>query len=122
MPRATGNQLAEYARGEISDALRTVAVLYEDDCEIVYLRDDLKKTYNPEQYKKVADAFRTDLSSTPDTSDETPIGQKHSLIHYHENAYVFQFPHDDCHSILMSVNPSVGSQLRSFLTECQKRI
>jgi hypothetical protein len=122
MPRAAGKQLAKYARGEISDALRTVAVLYEDDCEIVYLRDDLQKMYSPEQYKAVADMFRIEMSDSSTTNDETPLGRKHSLIHSHENAFVFQFPHEDCHSILMSVNPSVGSRLRSFLTKCQKRI
>lgn len=122
MPRETGNRLADYARGQIGDALRTVVVLYENDCVVVYLRDDLRKTYTPEQYREVADSFRTDMRIDAHSSGETSIGQKRSLIHYHENAYVFQFPHDDCHSILMSVKPSVGSRLRSFINECQKRI
>jgi len=122
MIREAGNQLAEYALNELGDEVRTVAVLYEDDCEVVYLRDDLRESYEPEDYKEVADSFRIEMRGEQHLKKESPIGPKRSIIHYHDNAFVFQFPHDDCHSIILSVAPSVGSDLRSFINACGERI
>ena len=122
MSHATGNRLAEYALSEISDELRTVTVLYEDDYEIIYLRDDLQESYDPDLYRRVVDSFRVEMSGERHLEDESSVGSKRATIHYHDNAYVFQFPHDDCHSILLSVVPSVGSQLRSFINACEQRL
>ena len=122
MPHGTSNRLVEYAREHIGNALRTVAVIYENDCEVIYLREDLQTAYDPEQYKSVAESFRTDLGLAAHVTGESPVGGKQAIIHQHDSAFVFQFPHEDCHSILMSVDPEVGSQLRSFASECQQQI
>jgi NAD-dependent DNA ligase len=122
VPLETGQQLAKYARSEVDQALRTVTVLYEDDCEVVYVRDDLQKEYAESQFKRNADSFRVDGVLDKVNEEHPFIGEKNSIIHYHENAYVFQFPHENCHSILMSVEPTVGSQLKSFISACQDRL
>ncbi|MFB6082978.1 MAG: hypothetical protein ABEJ94_01880 [Halorientalis sp.] len=121
MPRDTSNRLVEFARGQIGDALRTVIVLYEADHEVIYLREDLEDGYTPTRFERVTDSFRTDLG-IDDAPGDSPVGRKRAIIHEHENAFVFQFPHPDCHSILMSVEPGVGTRLRSFVSECQRRI
>lgn len=115
-------QLVEYAREQIDDALRTVVILYKDDCEVVYLRDDIRQTYTPDSYKQVAESFQIDLNTEIHERSSSQIGEKAAVIHYHEGAYVFQFPCDDCHSILLSVEPQVGTQLKSFIEGCQKQI
>lgn len=115
-------QLAEYARTQLGDALRTVAVLDEDDCRVVYTRDDLRERYAPEQYKRTAGSYRTALGADSHFDGDLPVGAKRATIHYHDNAFVFQFPHDDCHSLLLSVEPDVGSRLRSFVDGCQARL
>jgi len=122
MPRETGNNLVEYALSEVDEKLRTVAVVFEDDFEILYLRDDLQETYSSSQYNRVVDSFRTERTPERDGKATAPLGAKQSLIHYHERAFVFQFPHADCHSILLSVEPSVGPRLESFITACQNRL
>lgn len=122
MPGETSNQLVEYAREQVGDSLRTVSVLYENDCEVVYLRKNLQGTYNPDQYKRVAGSFRIDIGEEIHRSGNSPVGNKNCIIHYHENAYVFQFPHDGCHSILLSVEPEVGSRLKSFIEGCDNQI
>jgi hypothetical protein len=114
--------LVDYALDQVGEALRTVTVLYEDDCSIVFLRDDLEASYDLEQYERVAASFRTDLGVEEHLSGESPVGRKRALVHYHDRAYVFQFPHEDCHSILLSVDPTVGTQLSSFITECRQFI
>jgi len=122
MPLETGNKLVEYALGEVNEKLRTVVVVFADDFEILYMREDLRETYSPSQYKRVVDSFRTERKLERDSEATAPIGAKQSLIHYHESAFVFQFPHEDCHSILLSVEPSVGPRLESFITDCQNRL
>ncbi|MBX0325610.1 hypothetical protein EGH21_21540 [Halomicroarcula sp. F13] len=122
MPHETAARLAEYAHNNVNDALRTIAVIYEDDCEVVYLRDDLKGEYTADEYKAVAGSFRVVPELTADMTSEAPLGSKHCLIHYHEDAFVFQFPHEGCHSILLSVEPTVGSRLRSFINGCQEQL
>lgn len=120
MPRETSNRLVEFARDQIGNALRTVIVLYETDYEVIYLREDLDDSYTPTRFESAADSFRVDLGHHVD--GDTIIGTKQAVIHQHDDAFVFQFPHPGCHSVLMSVEPEVGSQLRSFVAECKQRI
>lgn len=122
MPRDTGNQLAEYAREEVGEALRTVVVVYEADFDVIYLRSDLEQSYSQDRYESVVDSFRIELRANIHDTDTSLIGPKQSIVHYHDKAYVFQFPHKDCHSILLSVEPRVGTQLQEFITACKQRI
>ncbi|MBX0325120.1 hypothetical protein EGH21_18995 [Halomicroarcula sp. F13] len=122
MPHETTARLAEYAHNNVNDALRTIAVVYEGDCEVLYLRDDLKGEYTAAEYKSVVDSFRVVPELTSDMTSEAPLGSKQCLIHYHEKAFVFQFPHEACHSLLLSVEPTVGSRLQSFINGCQQRL
>jgi hypothetical protein len=117
-----GDRLAEYALAEVGDEVRTVAILYEDGCEVIYIREDLRESYSPAEYKRLAGSFRIDMREDQHDEEDAPIGPKRSLIHYHGDAYVFQFPHEECHSVLLSVAPSVGSRLRSFISDCEERI
>lgn len=116
------NRLVEYARDQMDDALRTAFILYEDGFEVLYLRDDIRKTYSADQYKRVVESFRTDPNVDTPEEGGSQIGEKISLIHYHEGAFVFQFPHEDCHSIILSVETHIGSQLKSFIEGCQNQI
>ncbi|SEO19180.1 hypothetical protein SAMN05216388_100973 [Halorientalis persicus] len=122
MPRDTGIQLVKYADRKIGDSLRTVAVLFADDCEVLYLRDDLQESYSPSQYKQIAGSFRVDINAEIHRTDKSPLEAKEALIHYHREAYVFQFPHEDCHSILLSVESSVGPQLATFIEGCKNQV
>lgn len=121
MPRETSNRLVEFALDHIDDALRAVVVLYETDHDVIYLREDLDDNYTPTRFESVVDSFRIEGICDQETAG-TLIGEKQAVIHHHDEAFVFQFPHLDCHSILLSVEPEVGSQLRAFVNECQERI
>lgn len=122
MPSNTGERLAEYAADQLGDALRTVFVLSEDGCEVIYVRDDVRTAYSADRYERLAESFRIDLGAAVEARPATPIGSKAAIVHYHEGAYVFQFPHEGCHSILLSVEPRVGSQLASFIDGCRERL
>lgn len=122
MPQETTEKLEDYAHRTVNEALRTIAILYNDGCEVVYLRDNLKGEYSKEEYYEVADTFRGIPELTASKTEDAPLGSKQALVHYHEKAYVFQFPHERCHSILLSVDPTVGSRLKSFIDGCQERL
>jgi len=89
---------------------------------MVYLNDRLKEQYNAEQYKQVVNSFRIEFGEAFHNTSDSGIGPKNCLIHSHEHAYVFQFPHENCHSILLSVEPEVGSDLRAFIDRCRKQL
>ncbi|WP_134671837.1 hypothetical protein [Halorussus marinus] len=122
MPSATGERLAGYATDQLGDALRTVFVLFEDDWKPIYIRDDIRQTYTEDRYERVAESFRIDFEAGVHERPETEIGSKAAIVHYHDNAYVFQFPHEQCHSVLLSVEPEVGSKLSSFIDGCRDRL
>ncbi len=119
MPEETGRRLAEYATEHVGGALRAVVVIYQDSIEIIYLSDKLATSYSREAFTRIADSFRDQLGDHRNTSQDSPLGSKHCFIHHYENAFIFQFPHEDCHSILMSVEPQVGSNLDRFVRECK---
>ncbi|QIO25401.1 hypothetical protein [Haloarcula sp. JP-L23] len=122
MPHQTSAKLADFAQSTADDALRTIVIVYESDCELIHLRDDLRDRYTAEEYKAVVDTFKEIPELTNDITRDSPLGSKQSLIHHHEKAFVFQFPHEGCHSILLSVDPTVGSRLRSFINGCQQQL
>lgn len=122
MPIETGETLVKFSKDKLGDSLRTVVVLYENDFEMVYLDDRLQESYSADQFRQVVNSFRIDLSETFHSTTDSLLGHKNCLIHSHEYAYVFQFPHEDCHSILLSVEPEVGSNLKSFIDRCRKQI
>jgi hypothetical protein len=115
------NRLAHHARDELGRSLRTVAVVYDDDFEVVYLRDDLKELYTKDSYANIVDSFRDIPAAQWGSGKESPIGKRKSVVYCHENAFVFQFGVSGCHSVLMSVEPDVGTKLRTFIDDCQQR-
>jgi len=114
-------RLAEHGRQQLGEQLRTVAILYEDDCEVVYLRDDLREEYTPEAYESVAELLKvSDPAGT--ATDDLPVGERKALVHYHDGGFVFQFPRENCHSIVFSVESDVGSKLESFIRTYRNKL
>jgi len=116
----TSGRLARYAREQLDDALRTVALVSDDDFEVLYLRDDLADQYTEESYGSVVDAFPDTSIVEWQGSGDPPVGERQSVVYCHENAFVFQFDAGD-DSLLMSVEPDVGTKLRTFIDDCQQR-
>lgn len=114
-------RLAKYAREELGDSLRTIAIIYEDSFEVLYLREDLKDRYTRETYGDIVDVFREIPAPSWHGEGESPLGDRTSVVHCYENAFVFQFNISGCHSVLMSVEPDVGTKLRTFIGDCQER-
>lgn len=122
MEKEVATQLEEYARNQVDKSLRTVAILFEGDSEVLYLRDDLRAEYDASDYKSVVDTFRQVPELGRTRTGDLPLGNKKCLIHYHDAAFVFQFPSENCHSILLSVEKDVGSRLQTFIEGCQNQL
>ena len=112
-------RLAEFAHRELGESLRTVVVVTEARFDPLYLREDLAETYTEETFSAVVQAFR----AVPDDSLEgqSPLGERHSVVHYYENAFVFQFDTADRDSVLLSVQSDVGTGLGAFIDDCRDR-
>lgn len=122
MVKEVATQLGDYARKQVDKSLRTVTIVYEDDWEVIYLRNDLGEKYSPSDYKLVVDTFRQVPELGRGVTSDVPLGDKKCLIHYHDGAFVFQFPYENCHSILLSVEKSVGARLQTFIDGCQNQL
>lgn len=114
-------RLTRYARDQLQGSLRTVAIIYDGGFEVLYLRDDLKDQYTPATYGDIVEVFRKIPTADWTGPGEAPMGKRNSVVHCYENAFVFQFNISGCHSVLMSVEPDVGTKLRTFIDDCQNR-
>ena len=115
MARTAAERTAAFVHDRIGEGLRTVVLVNEDDWEVAYLRDDLKAAYGQETYTEVVDAFRLEKGFiSPGTTDH-PVGERRALVHYHENAFVLQFPFSQTETILVSVTNDAGRDLMGFI-------
>lgn len=120
MVREAARRLTEFLRETVGDGLRTVVIVQPDDYTIHHLRDDLRSRYNETTYQQVVDSFRLNDPFFSPGIEGSPVGTRHAVVHYHENAFVFQFPFSAEETILASVAPEVGQDLLGFIEECRR--
>jgi hypothetical protein len=122
MTEAAARRIVEYLRDRIGRELRTVVIVREADWEIYYLRDDLQREYTRESFGEVVDHFQLDAPKQPPDVAEWPVGGRRGVVHYHETAFVVQFPVSDTERILISLTPEVGQDLLAFMEACRNLI
>ena len=115
MARTATERTAAFVRDRIGDGLRTVVLVTENDWETAYLRDDLKTVYDRRTYSEVVDAFRLQEGFMSPNIDGHPVGERRALVHYHESAFVLQFPFSETETILVSVTNDAGRDLMGFI-------
>lgn len=118
----SAQRATEYVTDRVGDGLRTVVVVEEDGMEIEYLRDDLKREYSEESFADVVDTFRLEQPFMSPDLESRPVGERRAIVHYHENAFVLQFPLSPSESILISLTPESGRNLLSFIEKCHQLI
>ncbi|WP_136717942.1 hypothetical protein [Halorientalis salina] len=122
MVRDTARRVTDHVLDQVGDELRTTAVLTPDDWEVVYLRDDLSEQYAPDEYEQALTAFRATTEVDQPAVETLPIGERRAVVHYHEHAFVLQFPYQPGKTVIVSVEPAVGSSLGSFIDECRELV
>lgn len=122
MVQEAAERLTTHLRDELGDGLRTVVIVQEDGQEIHYLRNDLRGGYTEHEFAQVVDAFRLDDALIAPEIDDTPVGERRAVVHYHENAFVLQFPFSASESILISINSEAGRHLLQFIEDCRQLV
>lgn len=122
MPIETAREITEYLKERVDDGLRTVVIVQPNGQEIHYLRDDLKKEYTEETFSDVVDAFRLETPYLSPGIESRPVGERRGIVHYHEHAFVIQFPVSNSESILISLSPEAGRDLMDFLEICRQKV
>jgi hypothetical protein len=122
MGHEAAHRVTEFLHDRIGADLRTVVVIREDGHDIHYLREDLRERYDGETYGDVVDTFRLeDPHMSPGVEDQ-PVGERRGIVHYHEHAFVIQFPVSDAESVLISLSRDSGQNLLEFLETCRRRV
>jgi len=120
MVEETAERLAEYVYDRVGDGLRTVVIVRDDDYDIHYLSDELRREYTNDAYEAVVDTFRLESPFLSAELADTPVGERRALIDYHENACVVQFPYSESETILISVSREAGRDLIEFVEACRE--
>lgn len=115
-------ELMEFLQSRVGDHLRTVVILREARYDVVYLNDNIRDKYSRESFSDVVDAFRLDKPFLNPGTNQQPLGERKAVVHYHENAFVLQFPFSEDDSILVSLDRETGRDLLEFIEECRRRV
>lgn len=122
MPRRAAERVTQALLDQIGTGLRTVVIVTPDDFEPYYLSETLRDQYSKGTYANVVDAFRLETPMFSPEIDDFPIGERRAIVHYHENAFVIQFPFSETETILISVQPEVGRELLRFIEQCRELV
>lgn len=115
----TAKLITEYVHGRAGSGLRAVVTIRNENHEIHYLSDGLKRDYSKETYAEVVDAFRLEEPFHSPGLTGKPIGERRALIDYHENACVIQLPYSGSKTILISVSREAARDLIEFIEACR---
>lgn len=119
MAEAAARRVTEYLLDRISDGLRTVLVMSGPDYSIEYIREDLRGAYSKETFSQVVETFRLKQPLFSPDINAYPVGERRAVVHYHEHAFVIQFPFSETETILISVEEDVGRDLLEFIDTCR---
>lgn len=122
MVQQAAEEVTEYLLDLIGDHLRAVVVVTADGFDIAHLDGDLQRRYSTTSFAEVVDTFRLDDPLFEPDIDGYPIGERRAVLHYHENAFVLQFPYSASETILISVTRDVGRDLLGFIEECRQLV
>lgn len=122
MVRQAAERVTDYLEDKIGEGLRTVVIVEPDDFEISYLDEALKRRYSQDSFSQVVDTFRLERPFLDPDIDDLPVGERRAIVHYHENAFVLQFPFSETETILISVTREVGRDLLGFIETCRQLV
>lgn len=122
MVHEAARRVTEYLLDTVGDDLRTVTIVRPDDFDVTYLSDALKREYSAETFATVVDTFRLNQPLFSPDIEGAPVGERRAILHYHEHAFVLQFPFSATETILISVDRDVGRDLLGFIEDCRQLV
>ena len=122
MSRAIAQELASYLDQRAGDSLRAVGHYSADDYEIVYLRDDVRDRYSDADIKEIVKNLRWESFAKSTHEGQYHLGSLNCSIQAFVEGVVMQFPYDDKHGTLITLDPGAARQLVAFIDDCLTRI
>ncbi|SDN15502.1 hypothetical protein SAMN04487949_3518 [Halogranum gelatinilyticum] len=119
MVQQAAQQITEFLRDRAGRGLRTVVIVRDENYDVHYLRSDLEAQYSDETFSEVVDIFRLDSPFLAPDVNSNPVGERRAIIHYHERAFIIQFPFSETESILISLSRDAGRDLLQFIEKCR---
>lgn len=116
-------RVTEFCHDVIGEHLRVVAVIENDDMELLYVRESVADQYTEEKLSALIDATQQLGADFDDIyTYNTPLGQKEALVCVFEGAHVFLLPHSASRIVCIAVDPAVGENLSRFIKRCRDEI
>lgn len=122
MIETRAKQVADYLLDVVGDDLRTVVIVSPGDFDVTYLSADLQERYTMDAFAAVVETFRLEQPLFSPAIDDYPVGERRAIVHYHEHAFVLQFPVSETQTILISVTREVGRDLLGFIETCRQLV
>lgn len=122
MVEDAAKRVTGFLRNQLGEELRTVVIVREQDYDIEYLNNELQRRYSTEAFTKVVDTFRLKQPMFAPEIEESLVGDRRAVVHYHEYAFVVQFPFSETETILISVSRDVGRALLDFIERCRQLV
>lgn len=122
MAKAAARRVIDYLLDRLDEGLRTVLVVSGSEYSVEYIRDDLRRAYSQETFTRVVETFRLKQPLFTPEIEAYPVGERRAVVHYHEHAFVLQFPFSESETILISVEEDVGRDLLEFIDTCRRLV
>jgi len=105
-------QAGEYHRG---------TVRYDgDETDVMYLREDVKKTRLTSQIDEMLERLRPEASVSEQRA--FPFGDLNATVRLFDEAILVHFPVGTDRGIVVSLEPEVARDLNAFIEGCLKRV
>jgi len=116
---ATGN-LTTYLIDRIGQDLRGVVEYDEMDTITLHLRDDIQNSRVQDQIDQILQRLKSETERAEEAAFQ--LGDLHVSVRCFEDAVILHFPTGREEGVVVSVEPSVASDLTSFARTCSLEI
>ncbi|MFB6308537.1 MAG: hypothetical protein ABEH35_04330 [Haloarculaceae archaeon] len=112
LSRETAERLVEHVRRYTDESLRGAVYYLERDRELLYIREDIREMYSPEEIDAVVDDLVLEaLGDIERLEHRYHMGPLECTARWFEDGIVFHFPYDERSGVALSVDHAVASQM-----------
>jgi len=112
----------EYVSARAGDALRAAMLFDGDEYRHLYVRSDLRATYEPSQFEDIAALFAAEHDHVLRAESTFDAGRMESMTYVLEDAIVLVFPTSGRRGGAVSLDRDAGSNLFDFVHEARTRL
>lgn len=120
MPPASARRLAEYLDQRVGDDLRSVVCYDEGECEILFVRDDVRREGLADDAERTISYLRHE--SLAREQRLFPFGSLNGTVRSFERAVVMHFPLTQARGVVVTLDPNTARQLNRFMNDCIERL